>query len=78
MAVGSSQKETRLPLAAVAPTFERLRELHRGQRLATFVEHYGDCAGCRLRYLAAAVRQLGHFARPGDPLQIALDQIGFR
>ena len=42
MAVGGADQEARLALAAVAPGFELLRELDRGQRLAALVEHDGD------------------------------------
>src|SRR6476659_217522 len=41
-----------------------------------FVEHDRDAVRRRVGNLAAAVRQLGDLRRPGDPLEIALDQIG--
>ena len=75
-AVRRADQEARLANAVVAPALQPLRQFGRAQRLAGLVEQDGDAALGRRRLLAADIGQLRHLGRPGDPLQIALDQFG--
>jgi len=78
MAVGGADQEARLTLSRVPPAFEVLCEFGRRQCPAPLIEDDGNSAARQLRDLAAAVGKLGDLGRPGNPLQIAIDQIGLR
>jgi hypothetical protein len=77
MPVGAADREARLALAAVAPFLELAASSGR-QRRPSLVEQDIDAVGGKRRRGAAVVGKLGDPGRPGDPLQIALDQLGFR
>src|SRR3569833_1548528 len=75
--VGAADQEACLALAAVAPAFEQGGEVSGPESFAAFVEDDRYTIGGRRRRDLAAIRKLGHFGRPVDPLQIAVDQIRF-
>ena len=78
VAIGGADREARLALAAVAPFLEPACKLRRRERLSALVEEDGDAIRRKRRRRSPGVRQFGQLRRPGDALQIALDQLGFR
>ena len=75
MTVRRADHEASLALSAVAPLIELFREIRRAERLPALVEDNRDGARRKFRDLSSAVGQLGDLGRPGDSLQIAVDEI---
>ena len=75
--VRRAQLEPRLAHAVVAPSPQSLGQRQRGQYLALLVEQDAFRLPLDRRDASATIRQFGDPRRPGDTLQVTVDQLRF-
>ncbi len=75
--VRAAYHEAGLALAGIAPLLDPAGKIGGAELLAFFIEENENAVIMRRRNLAAAFRQLADLRRPGDPLQVPLDEFGF-
>ena len=75
--ISAADANARVIAAQIEPLLKLPGKLHRGESIALFVqEHRGRTGSCGRHWSAFA--EFSELGRPGDALQVALDQLGFR